>query len=119
MQFCCDLKANNIFLRHLFIKLTALSLVITLFGNITIQTFHHHSEKKTVYKANSFSKVKSAEHCKVCDHFHQHSSPALATDVVSLRTIIQSPVPGYTIFNQAEIYSRCLEGYTNKGPPTV
>jgi hypothetical protein len=117
MQFCCDLKTSNIFLRHLLIKLTTLSLLITLFGNIAIQTFHHHSESKTTYKSNSIDNVKSAEHCKVCDHFHQHSSPALATDFILSSIFKLSPAPQHTIFKQAKIDSRSLEGYTNKGPP--
>jgi len=58
-----------------------------------------------------------AEHCKVCDHFHHHSGPALAPDLITL-AIALSPIDLQSVIRFEEVdYSNNLDGYINKGPP--
>jgi len=97
--------------------MTALSLVMVLLSAIAAQTFHQHQETSTEYTSKSAFKLKSSEHCKVCDHFHHHSSPAISEEIGSL-SISSTSFEEQTPLPFEEITCTLgLDGYINKGPP--
>ena len=119
MQFCCDLKASNKVIKAILIKLTALSLMLALFGNLAAQTFHQHSDTKSTYKSNTLIQLKVTEHCKVCDHFQHHNSAGIAPDVVcsTLANRLAAIEHSYTYQQYSNACS--LDAYVNKGPPAI
>lgn len=119
MQFCCDLKTSTTVIKAILIKLTALSLMLAVFGNLAAQTFHQHTETKSHYKSNSLTQLKVAEHCKVCDHFHHNGSAVIAPDVVLLTLANRSIATKYSCFFHQSSVVCSLDGYINKGPPTI
>ena len=119
MQFCCDLKATRLFIQTFLLKMTALSLVMVLFGNIAVQTFHQHTESSAQSETNTCAKLKSAEHCSVCDHFHHHSGAAIIPEDVYLSSA-SVPEPLCRIALKQQAYLTFEPGsFVNKGPPTL
>ena len=119
MQFCCDLKTSNKVIKAILIKLTALSLMLALFGNLAAQTFHQHSDTKSTYKSNTLIQLKVTEHCKVCDHFHHHSSAGIAPGVVYATLANCLVTLKYSSCYQQYSVACSLDGYVNKGPPAI
>ena len=119
MQFCCDLKTSNKVIKAILIKLTALSLMLALFGNLAAQTFHQHSDTKSTYKSNALTNLKVTEHCKVCDHFHHHGSTGIAPDVVYATLANRLVTLKYSSCYQQYSVACSLDGYVNKGPPAI
>ena len=100
-------------------KMTALSLVTVLFGMMLSQTFHQHLDSTLKSKQSSISISKLAEHCKVCDHFHHHSGPAITPDFITL-AIALNPIDLKSVIRFEEVdSSNNLDGYINKGPPAL
>jgi hypothetical protein len=113
------LKTSNLFIKAILIKLTALSLILALFGNLAAQTFHQHTETKRSYKSNSSTKLNIAEHCKVCDHFHHHNSAGIAPDVVFPAIANRPAATQSSWFYQQSIFTYSIDGHINKGPPVL
>lgn len=90
-----------------------------LIGMMLSQTFHQHLDSTLKSKQSSISTSKLAEHCKVCDHFHHHSGPAIAPDFITL-AIALNPIDLQSVIRFEEVdCSNNLGGYINKGPPAL
>lgn len=117
MQFCCDLKTKGISISNFAGKILSLILVMVFFSMIAIQSFHHH--KNTAHSSDTRYKttITKSEHCKVCDHFFHHKSPALIQDFSFLELNVNSPQPVKGGLHLLGNYSAFVHSFTNKGPP--
>ncbi|MDN3588832.1 hypothetical protein QWY86_19275 [Pedobacter aquatilis] len=100
-------------------KIISLTLVMVFFCMIALQSFHHHQNAS---RSNDFrykTSITKSEHCKVCDHFVHHKSPALVQHFIfsELNVDISQPVKGglHLLGN----YSALVHCFTNKGPPVA
>ncbi|WP_421943205.1 hypothetical protein [Pedobacter sp.] len=92
-------------------------LVVVFFSMIAIQSFHHHQNTTHGNDSRYKTTLSKSEHCKVCDHFVHHKSPALMQDFIfsELKVNVLQPVKGglHLLGN----YSAIVHSFTNKGPP--
>jgi len=118
MQFCCNLKREAAYQLHIK-SILAIWLIILFVGNSLFQIFHHHKHLADHKQYSQTSIQKWVKSCELCDYMaHHHAVPILVAHHFEL----VPPVKPTAIFAgryYIGFYKFTLQGFTNKGPPTV
>lgn len=117
MQFCCDLKTKGTSISIFVGKIVSLILVMVFFCMIAVQSFHHHQNNTHCNDSRYKTTIAKSEHCKVCDHFIHHKSPALIQDFTFSKLKVNSPQPVKGGLHLLGNYTVFVHSFTNKGPP--
>jgi len=119
MQFCCDLKKEAIY-QHYVKSILAVWLMMLFMSTSFFQIFHHHHEELANHKYSSQTTIqKGIKSCEVCDYLGHHQ----AVPILNAHHFELTPPVKSTAAFAGRYYIGCykftLQGFTNKGPPTI
>ncbi|MES2650573.1 MAG: hypothetical protein V4663_02480 [Bacteroidota bacterium] len=101
-------------------SILAVWLMMLFVGTSFIQIFHHHHQDLPSQTHNNQTSIqKWAKSCEVCDYLaHHHAVPILNAHHFELTPPIKSTA---TFAGRYYIgcYKFTLQGFTNKGPPSI
>jgi len=119
MQFCCDLKKEATYQQYVK-SILAIWLMILFIGTSFFQIFHHHHQDLPSHKySNQTSIHKWVKSCEICDYLsHHHAVPILNVHHFELTPPIKSTA-AFAGRYYIGCYKFTLQGFTNKGPPTI
>jgi hypothetical protein len=95
--------------------------MVLLFFSISVtQAFHSHKDKiRTEQSSNDNDEVTNADDCKICFYLNHKQVEYHSTDY-PLLTVLPIPEPlSYNNKNSIGNYKFTLQGFTNKGPPSI
>jgi hypothetical protein len=115
------LKTRDKYILKNCFKLGSLLLVVLFLSISVIQALHYHkSNSQTEQSANNDDeKVSDSDQCQLCDYLTHKQGKEL---FIAYQAAIVLPVPNLITFHPHSFvgnYKFTLQGFTNKGPPTI
>jgi len=118
MQFCCNLKREATYQQQIK-NILAIWLMMLFVGTSLFQVFHHHEHLPNHKSYSQTSIQKWVKSCEVCDYLaHHHAVPVLNAHHFEL----VPPIIATSAFSgryYIGFYKFTLQGFTNKGPPSI
>lgn len=102
----------------MFLKVGAVFVLASFLTVSLVTVFHKHDVKQQI--ALEKETVGEAEFCKICDFIaHFHFQDLLAAGIFAFAFLAISLPQTKTLDLGSSIFDSFLQGFTNKGPPTL
>ena len=120
MQLWCELKQRYTNISFTCYRLGSLLLVMLFLSISVLQSLHSHNRvAQTEQSSADDDMVSNSDQCKICDYLLHKQDKQL---FYSFATVVVPTIPDAIVYNDRSSignYKFTLQGFTNKGPPTV